>query len=69
MTEKIQGNVKWFRSDKGFGFIQSNEEEYFVHYSNIQGDGYKSLMKNDLVLFVPIKGEKGLQATDVQVII
>ena len=61
-----QGTVKWFNASKGFGFIQRQSgEDVFVHFSAIQGDGYKSLNEDQAVEFVVTKGPKGLQASNV----
>ncbi len=61
-----QGKVKWFNDAKGFGFIeQENGEDVFVHFSAIQGDGFKSLAEGDSVTFDVQKGPKGLQAANV----
>lgn len=68
MSEKINGIVKWFRDDKGFGFIQSEGKEYFVHFSGIVGDGFKSHPVGAKVAFNLAKGTKGMQAHDVEVI-
>ncbi len=63
---KEQGTVKWFNSSKGFGFIQRpSGEDVFVHFSAIQGDGYKSLNDGQAVEFEVTKGPKGLQAANV----
>jgi CspA family cold shock protein len=63
---KEQGTVKWFNASKGFGFIQrSSGEDVFVHFSAIQGDGYRSLNEGQAVEFEVTKGPKGLQATNV----
>jgi CspA family cold shock protein len=60
------GVVKWFNNSKGFGFItQENGEDVFVHFSAIQGDGFKSLNEGDKVTFEVVKGPKGLQAANV----
>ncbi len=63
---KEQGTVKWFNASKGFGFIQRQSgEDVFVHFSAIQGDGYKSLNDGQAVEFEVTRGPKGLQATNV----
>ena len=63
---KEQGTVKWFNASKGFGFIQRQSgEDIFVHFSAIQGDGYRSLAEGQAVEFDVTKGPKGLQAANV----
>lgn len=65
----MNGLVKWFNNEKGFGFIEYKEgEDVFVHYSQIRQDGYKTLNDGDFVSFNLIETEKGLQASDVYVI-
>lgn len=62
----MQGTVKWFNNDKGYGFIQYKEDnDIFVHYSMIQEEGYKSLSEGDIVEFDLIETDKGLQAIKV----
>jgi cold shock protein len=69
MSERVQGTVKWFNTSKGFGFIQrAGEPDVFVHYSAIQGDGFKNLEEGQPVEFSVEKGPKGLQATEVVLI-
>jgi len=60
------GKVKWFSNKKGYGFILSEEgQEIFVHYSAIEGEGYKSLSEGDPVDFEVSEGPKGPQAENV----
>jgi CspA family cold shock protein len=63
-----QGNVKWFNSEKGYGFITPTDgsKDLFVHFSAIQGDGYRSLDENQPVEFDVTQGDKGPQATNVR---
>jgi len=62
-----RGIVKWFSNAKGYGFISyQDDEEIFVHFTAIQTDGYKSLNKDDVVLFDVKQGARGLQAANVQ---
>jgi CspA family cold shock protein len=64
-----QGKVKWFNSEKGYGFIQREDgKDVFVHYSAIQMDGYKNLEEGKSVEFDIVEGEKGPQAANVKVI-
>ena len=62
-----QGTVKWFNNQKGYGFIapENGGKDVFVHYSAIQGDGYKSLKEGDPVQFEIASGAKGDQAANV----
>ncbi len=63
------GTVKWFNSEKGFGFIsQDNGDDVFVHFSAIQMDGYRGLEEGQAVEFGTQVGPKGLQAVDVRLI-
>ena len=65
-----QGTVKWFNSDKGFGFIapDGGADDVFVHYTEIQGNGYKSLEEGQRVEFDVAPGRKGEEAQNVRVI-
>jgi CspA family cold shock protein len=61
-----KGVVKWFNDSKGFGFIeQENGADVFVHFSSIQGEGFKSLAEGQEVSFDVVQGAKGLQAANV----
>jgi CspA family cold shock protein len=62
-----RGFVKWFNNAKGFGFITQNEvaDDIFVHYSQIQGDGFKTLRQGENVEFELCTGDKGLHAENV----
>ena len=65
---KIKGQVKWFNEAKGFGFITpaDGSKDVFVHFSAIQGNGFKSLKEGQKVTFISVQGQKGLQADEVQ---
>ena len=67
MAERITGTVKWFNGAKGYGFIapDGEGEDVFVHYSSIQGDGFRNLDEGSRVEFTIEQGDKGLQATNV----
>jgi len=64
-----QGTVKFFNSEKGFGFISREQgDDVFVHFSNIQGDGYKNLEEGQSVEFDTVPGKKGEEAQNVRAI-
>ena len=66
MSERINGTVKWFNGDKGFGFIErEGGKDVFVHFSAIQGDGFRNLQEGQKVEFNVEQGPKGPQATNV----
>ena len=70
MSEREVGTVKWFNASKGFGFIErSNGKDVFVHYSAINGSGYRSLDEGQRVEFTVTEGQKGPQAQDVEVVV
>ena len=64
------GTVKWFNETKGFGFISPDDgsEDLFAHFSEIQGQGFKTLAEKQRVQFEVTQGKKGLQASRIQVI-
>jgi len=65
-----EGTVKWFSDQKGFGFIeQENGSDLFVHFSEIQTDGFKTLTEGQKVTFEPAEGPKGPQATNVRPVV
>ncbi len=67
MSERITGIVKWFNSEKGFGFIErEGGPDVFVHYSAIMADGYRNLTEGQQVEFTVTRGPKGFQAADVK---
>ena len=66
MSDKVTGTVKWFNDSKGFGFIeQASGPDVFAHFSNIVGDGFKSLSEGQQVEFTIAQGEKGPQAENI----
>lgn len=67
MSDRQTGTVKWFNDAKGFGFITPESgEDVFVHFRAIQGNGFRSLQEGQKVSFVVVRGQKGLQADEVQ---
>lgn len=67
MSERKQGTVKWFNTEKGYGFILNPDgEDVFVHYRAIQVEGFKNLREGQVVSFLQIKSEKGWQAAEVE---
>ena len=66
MSDRMQGTVKWFNATKGFGFISRDDgPDVFVHYSAIEGQGYRSLEEGQRVEFTLEQGPKGPQASNV----
>ncbi|MEI2443031.1 cold shock domain-containing protein, partial [Priestia megaterium] len=62
-----QGKVKWFNAEKGFGFIEvEGQDDVFVHFSAIQGEGFKTLEEGQEVTFEIVEGNRGPQAANVQ---
>lgn len=65
----MQGKVKWFNPEKGFGFIENNEGgDVFVHFSAIQSSGFKTLEEGQKVEFDIVDGNRGAQATNVSLV-
>lgn len=61
-----RGKVKWFNEKKGYGFIEQEDgQDVFVHYTAVQGDGFKTLTQGDPVEFEVVEGKKGPQAANV----
>ena len=67
MSERVNGTVKWFNNAKGFGFItrQEGDDDVFVHFRSIQGDGYRTLNEGESVEFDVAEGAKGPAAENV----
>ena len=67
MSERVRGTVKWFNNAKGFGFIRREEsdDDVFVHFRSIEGEGYRTLNEGQEVEFKVVDGPKGLQAEEV----
>jgi len=62
----MKGTVKWFNSDKGYGFITGEDgKDYFAHFSQIQAEGYKSLEQGQSVTFEVVEGPKGPNASNI----
>jgi CspA family cold shock protein len=69
MSERITGTVKWFNGSKGYGFLaREGGADVFVHFSAIQGDGFKNLVEGQKVEFEVEAGPKGPQASNVTVV-
>lgn len=63
----MKAKVKWFNNAKGYGFIsEDNGEDIFIHYSNIDKDGYKTLEQGQIVEFDKVKTDKGYKATNIK---
>ena len=69
MSEKLTGTVKWFNEKKGYGFIsRENGPDLFLHFSNIIGDGFRTLSEGQAVTFTEADGKKGPQAENVETV-
>ena len=62
----MEGRIKWFNAEKGYGFIEREDgSDVFVHYSAIEGEGFKTLQEGDVVRFDVVEGARGPQAAHV----
>ena len=69
MTERVTGTVKWFNSEKGYGFIEQEDgPDVFVHYSAISLEGFRTLEEGNKVEFSVVEGDKGPQAAEVSLV-
>jgi len=69
MSERVTGTIKWFSTEKGYGFIQREQgKDVFVHYSAIQGSGFKNLQEGQTVEFAVEQNPRGPQAVNVTVL-
>ena len=69
MSDKVNGTVKWFNESKGYGFIEQDEgKDVFAHFSEIQAEGYKTLIEGQRVEFLVTQGQKGPQAEQINVL-
>jgi len=72
MSERVSGSVKWFSNEHGYGFVTVDNDpegkEYFVHYSYIKMNGYKTLRAGQKVTFVLMETDRGIQAQDVELV-
>tara|TARA_Y100000588_G_scaffold391996_1_gene502397 strand:+ start:1862 stop:2077 length:216 start_codon:yes stop_codon:yes gene_type:complete len=69
MADRETGTVKWFDNAKGYGFVaREDQEDVFVHYSGIRGEGYRTLEEGQQVEFSVVQGDKGPHAQDIVVI-
>lgn len=68
MSERVTGTVKWFNAQKGYGFVRTEDaRELFIHYSEIKGEGYKTLEEGQAVEFNISEGKKGPIASNLTV--
>lgn len=71
MSDRLNGEVKWFNNDRGYGFIldeDGDDVEYFVHFSSVEMDGYKTLRAGQKVTFELKDTDKGTQAVEVKAV-
>lgn len=71
MSHRVQGTVKWFNDARGYGFVVEDgeiSEQYFVHFSSINMNGFKTLAEGQRVEFTLVSTDKGVQATNVDVL-
>ena len=63
------GIVRWFNEKKGYGFVESQGVDYFLHFSELKGAGFKTVAEGANVEFIPRKGPKGMEASEVVVVV
>jgi len=66
MVEMINGIAKWFNASKGFGFVSADNKDYFIHFKEIQTEGFKTLKEGELIRFEPSQSPKGPLATNLK---
>jgi len=68
METKVNGTVRWFNTKKGFGFINYNNQDWFIHHKNINGEGFKNLLPDQNVSFEPSQSPKGKRAINLNIV-
>jgi len=68
LAQSVEGTVKWFSPEKGFGFISCSQADIFVYHSDILSKGFKTLLKGQKVKFDIVEGERGPQAANVMIV-
>ena len=66
MDNMTNGIVKWFNDSKGFGFVSADRKDYFIHFKEIQTEGFKTLKEGELIRFEPSQSPKGPLATNLK---
>lgn len=68
VADRVIGAVLWFREEKGYGFVLFDQVEYFIHFTEILADGFRTLRPGQKVRFTPATGERGLHCKDLEVV-